>query len=119
MEECAWSFLGLHDPGVARVSDEGGEVSGSPEKPASTSTDTQVRVLHMGPASWQPGALLSCVGPEALLSCVWAAFSSVEIQGIFQGLPQNSQDHGATPVAFHDTSELPGVLRLSAVCGFI
>ena len=112
-------FLGLHDPGVARVSDEGGEVSGSPEKPASTSTDTQVRVLHMGPASWQPGALLSCVGPEALLSCVWAAFSSVEIQGIFQGLPQNSQDHGATPVAFHDTSELPGVLRLSAVCGFI
>ena len=80
-------FLGLHDPGVARVSDEGGEVSGSPEKPASTSTDTQVRVLHMGPASWQPGALLSCVGPEALLSCVWAAFSSVEIQEFFWGPP--------------------------------
>ena len=97
VEECAWSFLGLHDPGVARVSDEGGEVSGSPEKPASTSTDTQVRVLHMGPASWQPGALLSCVGPEALLSCV-RAVSSVSKSGIFMG---------ATPKIPTVTAELP------------
>ena len=51
VEECAWSFLGLKDPDVARVSDEGGEVSSSSEKPASTPTDTQVRVLLIDPAS--------------------------------------------------------------------
>ena len=44
-------FLGLKDPDVARVSDEGGEVSSSSEKPASTPTDTQVRVLLIDPAS--------------------------------------------------------------------
>ena len=44
-------LVGLKDPDVARVSDEGGEVSSSSEKPASTPTDTQVRVLLIDPAS--------------------------------------------------------------------
>ena len=58
---------------MARVSDVGGEVSQLLRKAGFYASGAQVHALTRGPASWEPGELLSCVWLEAyvrLLLCV-------------------------------------------------
>ena len=83
-------FLDCIDPGVARVSDEGGEVSQLLRKAGFYASDAQVHAAPRGPASWALVALLSCVRLEAYMRLLLRG----EIREFFWGPPKNSQDHG-------------------------